>query len=461
MKKTQEYVTANIPSTDLTRGSLWHNIWFISWPMLLIMIFNFFVVFVDVYVAGFIGPEVQAAVGFIGVLFFFVIIIANAISIGTVAMASRFIGGGDLQRAMDAGRQSLLFSVIVAVALTAAGLVFYREIIALAGFPENIRGIAETFLRIFALAMGSNYFLIVSNALFRASGEVKKPLLTMFIVSVLNIVGNFVLVFGIGPFHGWGYAGIALASAAAVTAGTLVNLALLFFSVWRPLYAGPWTLHPGTIRQIVRLGWPAGLLQIAWNAGSIVLYNILGRLGEASITALAAIANGMRIEAAVFLPAFALHMAASVLIGQNLGAGNPERAEKMGWRITHIGMALLTVSAVIVFIRADALAALLARDPAVHAETARYIRIAMIAQPFIALSLSLSGALQGAGDTRGPMWVIIFAMWVIRLPLAYALALPLGYGAAGVWTAMVVSMIIQSLLMAGRFQGGKWKKIKL
>jgi len=457
----KEHLTGEKPSIDLTRGSLWHNIWHISWPMLLIMVFNFFVVFVDVYVAGFISPEVQAAVGFIGVLFFFVIIIANAISIGTVAMASRFIGSGDFGRAMDTGRQSLLFSIIVAVALTAIGLLFYREIIALAGFPETIRDIAETFLKIFALAMGSNYFLIVSNALFRASGEVKKPLLTMFIVSVLNIVGNFVLVFGIGPLRGLGYAGIAIASAGAVTVGTLVNLFLLFLSTWRPLLAGSWTLHPETIRQIIRLGWPAGLLQIAWNAGSIVLYNILGRLGEASITALAAIANGMRIEAAVFLPAFALHMAASVLIGQNLGAGNPERAEKMGWRIAQIGMALLTVSAVIVFIWADSLAALLARDPSVHAETSRYIRITMVAQPFIALSLSLSGALQGAGDTRGPMWVIIIAMWLIRLPLAYALSLPIGYGAAGVWTAMVTSMIIQSLLMAGRFHGGKWKKITL
>jgi MATE family multidrug resistance protein len=445
---------------DLTRGSLWHNIWYLSWPMLLIMIFNFFVVFVDVYVAGFISPEVQAAVGFIGILYFFVIIIANAISIGTVAMASRSIGGGDFKQATDTARQSLLFSLLVAVTLTVAGLLFYREIIALAGFPEKIREIAETFLKIFALAMGSNYFLIVSNALFRANGEVKKPLLTMFIVSVVNISGNFVLVFGMGPFPGMGYAGIAAASAIAVTVGTVTNLVLLFFSDWKSIYEGPWRLHLETIEKLIRLGWPAGLLQIAWNAGSIVLYNILGRLGEASITALAAIANGMRIEAAVFLPAFALHMTASVLVGQNLGAGNPDRAESSGWRIASIGAVLLTVLAVIVFIWAEYFASILARDAAVLAETTRYLRINMFAQPFIALSLSLSGALQGAGDTRGPMWVIIVAMWAIRLPLAYVLSLVLAYGAAGVWIAMVTSMFVQSLLMAGRFHGGKWKKIR-
>ena len=117
-------------------------------------------------------------------------------------------------------------------------------------------------------------------------------------------------------------------------------------------------------------------------------------------------------------------------------------------------IAILSALAVAVFIRAEAFAALVARDPAVLAETARYLRINMIAQPFIALSLSLSGGLQGAGDTRGTMWVIVIAMWLIRLPLAWILALPLGFGAKGVWTAMVASMVCQSLLMARRFHGG-------
>ena len=215
------------------------------------------------------------------------------------------------------------------------------------------------------------------------------------------------------------------------------------------------------LRQIVRIGWPAALLQVAWNAGSIVLYNILGRLGEASITALAAIANGLRIEGMIFLPAFALHMAASVLIGQNLGAGNPERAERMGWRLAATGVVLMSLMAVAIFIRAEAFAALVAQDPAVVAETARYLRYNMLAQPFIALSLALGGGLQGAGDTRGTMGVIVTAMWLIRLPLAWLLALFLGFGAAGVWAAMVASMTFQGVFMARRFHGGRWKQLKL
>jgi putative MATE family efflux protein len=440
---------------------MWRNIWQLSWPMLLIMTFDFFVGFADVYVAGFIGPQVQAAVGFISLLYFFVIIIANAISTGTVALVSRAIGGGDFGRALKVARQSLLFGALVAILVSLFGLIFYRQIIAVAGFPSEIREIAETFLRIFAIALGANYLLLISNALFRASGDVKKPLVTMFFVMAVNVIGDFVLVFGLWGAPVLGYAGIAVATAVSVTLGMGINLALLVRTRWRGVYRGAWGLLPETIRQIVRLGWPAAMLQIAWNAGTIVLYNILGRLGEASITALAAIANGLRIEAMIFLPAFALNMAASVLIGQNLGAGNPDRAERVGWRIAAVGIALLSAMAVVVFVQADAFAALVARDSAVLAETARYLRYNMIGQPFIALSLSLGGGLQGAGDTRGTMWVVIIAMWLIRLPLAWMLALTLGFGAAGVWAAMVASMVCQGLLMARRFHGGRWKELKM
>ena len=429
--------------------------------MLLIMIFNFFVGFVDVYVAGFISPEVQAAVGYVSLLYFFVIIIANAISIGTVALVSRAIGAGDFQRALDVARQSLIFGCLVSVVLTLIGFFLSREIVAAAGFPEKIREISETLLRIFSIALGANYLLIISSSLFRASGDIRHPLFTMFIVSVVNILGEFVLVFGWFSFPPLGYAGIGIATAVAVTLGMGINLILFSGTRWRSIYKGSWALSLETMKKIVDISWPAAMLQIAWNAGTIILYNFLGRLGEASITAMAAISNGLRIEALIFLPAFALNMSAAVLTGQNLGAGNPDRAERVVWRISAAGVAILSALAIAVFLRAEAFAALVAKDPAVLAETARYLRINMIAQPFIALNLSISGGLQGAGDTRGTMWVIIIAMWLIRLPIAYGLAFPLGFGATGVWWAMVISMVIQSVLMAGRFHSGKWKYLKL
>lgn len=432
-----------------------------SWPMLLIMLLNFLVGVVDVYVAGLLTPGVQAAVGFVSQLSFLIIIIANAISIGTLAQISRAVGAGESATAVDIARQSLLSGLIIAVMVMIPGLIFYREIVAIAGFPVEIREMAGNFLRVYALAIGANYLLIISSAIFRGCGEVKQPLISMTVVSVINIALNFLLVFGVYPFPELGYIGIAVASAVAVSAGTVINLVFFRFGSWSGIYRRPWTLSASILKKTAILSWPAAMLQVAWNAGSIILYNILGRLGDASIPALAAITNGFRIEGLIFLPAFALNMAASVLIGQNLGAGNPERAEKAGWKIAISGMIIMSIMALLIFIFAENIARIFSDTPEVIEETVRYLRINMISEPVMAISVVLGGALQGAGDTKGTMWVVGIAMWLIRLPLAFLLALHLGYGATGVWVAMICSMFIQGTMMAKRFHAGKWKKIRL
>ena len=425
------------------------------------MVFNFFVGLADLYVAGFIGPDVQAAIGFVTQLFFIVIIFANAIGVGTVAMVSRAVGASNFTRAVEITRQSILFGIAVAVFITAATIIFCSQIMALAGMPGEIRAVAEEFLRIFAFALGPNYLLIIANSIFRAAGDVKKPLFTMFFVSVINIAGDFVLVFGIPPFPEMGYRGIAFSTASSFTAGMIISLVLLATKRWRGAFTGPWQVSFPTIARIVDIGWPSAFLQIAWQAGTLVLYNILSRLGEGTITALAALTNGLRIEAIIFLPAFALNMAASVLAGQNLGAGNPQRAEALGWKTAGAGIVLLSALALPIFIWAELFASILARTPEVLAETANYLRITMVSEPFLAVGTILSGAITGAGDTRATMWIIVACMWGIRLPLAYFLAITLGYGPTGVWIAMVASMICYSAFMGLRFRGGRWKHVRV
>jgi MATE family multidrug resistance protein len=425
------------------------------------MVFNFFVGLADLYVAGFIGPGVQAAVGFVTQLFFLVIVLANAIGIGTAAMVSRAVGSSNFGRAVEIARQSIIFGIVVAVIITVTTILYCREIVALAGMPGEIRTVAEEFLRIFAFALGPNYLLIISNTVFRAAGDVKKPLLTMFFVSLVNIIGDFVLVFGIPPFPEMGYLGIAFSTASSVAAGMLITVALLTTKRWRGVFTEPWQVSVPTIARIVDIGWPSVFLQVAWQAGTIVLYNILSRLGEGTVTALAALTNGLRIEAIIFLPAFALNMAASVLSGQNLGAGDPQRAEALGWKTAGAGMILLSSLALPIFIWAELFASILARTPEVLAETANYLRITMVSEPFLALGTILSGAVTGAGDTKATMWIIVACMWGVRLPLAYLLAITLGYGPTGVWVAMVASMVCYSLLMSLRFRSGRWKHIRV
>jgi len=449
-------------SVDVTKGNIWAVIWQLSWPMLVIMMFNFMVGLTDIYVAGLISSDVQAAVGFVTQIYFLTVVVANAITVGTLALISREIGAGRIKKAVDIAKQSLSFSFLVAIFLTAIFLVFSSQIVTLAGFPARIADKAEAFIRIFSFAIGPNYLLIVSNAVFRAGGEVSKPLATMSAICVVNILLDFLLVFGLSPIPGFGYAGIALATALATILGTALNL--LFFRSsqrWRPVYAAPRSLYPDTIKTIMKIGWPAALLQITWNVTSLIVYNILGRLKESSIAAIASLANGLRIEAIIYLPAFALNMAASVIVGQNLGAGDAKRAETMIWKLATVGIGITSLISLVIFIWAERFAAFLTGDPAVLDETTRYLRLNMLSEPFMALSTVMAGSLQGAGDTKGPMWVIIISMWCIRLPLASYLALFAGHGAVGVWIAMVISMISQGLIMTWWFHKGRWKTVKL
>jgi len=447
-------------AVDLTAGNIRENIWRMSWPMLLVMFFNFLVGLTDVYVAGFLGPEIQAVVGFVGQLYFFIIIAANAISIGTVALVSRAAGAGNLEEAVSTARQSLVFGAACALALTGVCLVLRDQIISLAGFSGEVRQIAMDFFVIFVFALAPNYIVIIANAVFRAGGEVKLTLLAMFLISLINIALAFLLVFGLFSFQGLGYRGIALATAAAMTAGTFICFILLRRSRWRHIFTGMRRMSLDLFRRIFLLSWPAALIQISWNAGTLILYNILSRLQEGSITAIAALTTGLRIEAILYLPVFALHMAASVLTGQNIGAGEYDRAEKIGWKISLSGVAFVSLLALPVFIWAGAISSPVAKDGHVLAETVRYLRITMLSEPFMAMSVVLTGCLMGAGDTKGAMLVIVAALWVVRLPLAYLLAVPAGYGAAGVWAAMVISMCFQGIAMTVRFRNGLWKNLK-
>ena len=448
-------------SLELVEGRIWKGIFRMSCPMLLIMIFNFAVGFTDIYVAGLLGPEVQAAVGFIEQLYFLLIVLGNAVSIGSVAIISRAIGSENMEEAKTASRQALGFGLIIAVILTCAGLLLPRLIVSAAGLPAEIFEMAIVFFRIFSISLGFNYFLIISSAILRALGTPEKPLVSMAIMAGLNVLLDFALVFGWYPFPPMGYTGIAVATAISIIGATAINIFFLLRLNWTSFYRSLLKLSRDYVWRIISVSWPMAMVLIAWNAGNVVLYNILAHLKEAHIASMAAYANGVRIEAIIFMPAFAMNMAASVLVGQNLGAGKGKRASRIGWQISLTSAAALGIAATILYLFAPEVSAILAKDAAVLDETITYLRYNLLVAPLTALTLTLSGGLQGAGDTLGVMIVILIGMWLTRLPLAYLLGVHWDWGASGVWAAMILSMILLSILMALRFHLGKWKRLKV
>lgn len=432
----------------------WRDLWRLAWPMVGAMFLQFLVGLADVFVAGRFGPAAQGAVGFCATVLFFFNVVGNALGVGLVAVIARNEGAGSATASAHASRQGLLLAGAAMAPLSLLGILASPGPDALAFLPPEVAIWTADLLPWYAAAAFPQAVLVTAAALFRARGRPVWMLGAAAVVAALNVPGNFALAFGLGGLPALGPQGIAVATGASLLAGAVFSLAGL---ASHGSLRGGWRPDLGFARRLAQLAWPAGLLQVGWHLGTLALYAILGRLGESAVPATAALTNGLRIEAVLYLPAFALNMAAGVLVGQALGAGRPEEAARAGWRTAGAGAAVLTALALPVFLWSRELAGLVTPDPAAREATHLYLRFNMVSQPFMALSVCLGGGLQGAGDTRGTMAVVLGALWVLRIPLAALLALATPLGALGVWTAMVVSQTVQGVWMARRFRRGAWR----
>jgi len=419
----------------------------VAWPMTLIMFFEFLIGLTDVYVAGRIGKDTQAAYGFVIQLYFIFIVIANALTVGTVSVVSRLYTSGDRDRLTGAVFSSLLATAAAGAVTALVGIVFTPELIRLFNIPSQLKPFCIPLIRIYSAGLLFEYAIINCNGVLRSCGRIKTSLKTMAIVCTLNIGLNFFLVF-CTPL---GFRGIALATASSALVGALINLSWM-----RGVMTGPWVFCKSTVKRILQIGWPMGALQVLWQFGSIALFLILSELPKGKIETLAALTAGLRIESAVYLPAFAFNMANAVIVGNLLGEKKQEEAFRSGLVTAFIGVSVVTLMAVIVIVNARWIASFLSNNPLVVRESVRYLYIAMISEPFMAWGAILGGGLSGAGDTRSVMIRVALAIWVIRIPMAYLCVVIFGLGAASVWWSMNISQFVQAYLLYRRYARRRW-----
>jgi Na+-driven multidrug efflux pump len=217
-----------------------------------------------------------------------------------------------------------------------------------------------------------------------------------------------------------------------------------------------WSYSFALVKKIFSIGWPIGLLQIIWQLGSAVLYLILSSLPKYQVEALAAFTNGLRVESAIFLPAFAFNFANAVVVGNLLGAKRKDDAFRNGLITAVMGICVVSGLTFIIILNAPWIMSFLSDNAMVVAESKRYLYISAIAEPFMALSLILGGGMNGAGDTRSVMLRVAVSIWLIRIPLAYLFVVILGWGPSSVWWAMAISMVVQGLLILKRYWSRKW-----
>ncbi|MFW5721833.1 MAG: MATE family efflux transporter [Desulfohalobiaceae bacterium] len=442
--------------------SAFRNIWRLAWPQTLMMFFHFWIGFVDVYVAGKLSTDVQASLGVITQSLFFLLIVAMALANGAVAAVSQSLGGGLTLRARRYVVMSLGLVLLAGLLLLATGFPIKGLLLDLLRVPEEIRPVASYFLDVYLLLLPFYYLFIIGNAVFRAQQQVFIPLAAMIVVTSVNTLGDFGLGLGLWGLPELGYKGLAWTTFGAVVCGAGVDLAVLWRRGWLDLSGLPpvrW-IRKG-LPYLVSVAWPAGLMQILWHSGYLVLFALTASLPHENITALAALTAGLRLESILFLPAFAFNMTASILVGHALGGGGEEEAYRYGMRIWSMGCILLTLLAGALWAWIEPLAGVLAASPEVQAETARYLRYNFLAIPFTVTSMVLGGALNGAGATRMNMKIIGGTVWGLRLPLAFVLGhLVLGR-ATGIWMAMLISQAVQALAMFAAFRSRRWVRFSL
>ncbi len=423
--------------------------WHVAWPMTLIMSFEFLMGLTDVYVAGRVGKDVQAAYGFVIQIYFMFIVVANALTVGAVSVVSRLYTEGDNDRLSAAVVSSTALTCASGAFVALVGIVFTPELIKLLNIPSQLKPFCIPLVRIYSAGLLFEYMLINANGILRSCDRIMISLRTMAAVCALNIVLNVFFVF----FTPLGFRGIALATALAALLGCLVNLSYV-----GRLATGARTWSRSTVRRIIDVGWPMGALQVLWQLGSITLFLIISALPENRVEILAALTAGLRIESAIYLPAFAFNMANAVIVGNYLGEKKQEEAYRSGLVTAFIGVCVVTLLVAAVILNARRIASLLSQNPVVVKESVRYLKIAMISEPFMACGAILGGGLSGAGDTRSVMTRVAFSIWIVRIPLAYLFIVVLGFGAASVWWSMNISQFIQAYLLYSRYAKRKWLK---
>lgn len=426
-------------------------------PIVLANLLTWAVGFADVLMVSRLGEAALAGLGMANQIFFLVVIFILAVTTGTMALVARSVGAGDATMVSHVFRQSVLLAGGQALLIGGVGILVTPTLFRLLGATPEVAAAGGLYLRIVFIGVAAPVLDFTIASTMRGGGDAVTPLRITAAVVVLNIVGNYLLIFGPGPFPAFGIAGAAAATVLARAGGAWWG--------WRTLRAGTGPLHVlpgtwrpdwGTMRRVLRIGVPSAFEGFLRAGSGVAFVAVIARTAEGA-SAVAAHTVGLQLEAFARMPAFAISVAATSLVGQRLGAGDPVGAERAGWSSLGIGLILLTVLSALLFLLARPVATLFSDDPVTLGLSVRYLRILALAQPMFLAAVVLSGALRAGGDTTYPMWVSFFSGWALLLPLAYFLAVGLQLGPAAAWMMQALNYTASAVLTVHRFRSGRWR----
>ena len=443
---------------DYTTGPIGRALGLLAIPMMLEMSMESVFAVVDIAFVSRLGTDAIAAVGLTEALITVLYAVAVGLGMGVTAMVSRRVGAQRRERAAAATGQAIWIGAVLSVAIGVSGVLYASDMLRLMGASDSVIETGTGFTTVLLGGSASILYLFLLNAAFRGAGDAAVALRSLWLANGLNIVLDPCLIFGIGPFPEMGVTGAAVATTIGRSIGVLYQLWYLFDGRGRlEFHLRHLALEPRLIGRMLLISL-GGVGQFLISTTSwIIVMRVVALYGS---TAVAAYTIALRMLEFVWLPAWGLGNAAATLVGQNLGAGHPERAEKSAWRASKYNVVFLTSVGAVLVALAPEISALFSSDPEVLRYGTNCLRILGLGFPMYAVGMIIVQALNGAGDTATPTAINLLCFWLLQIPLAYWLATQVALGPNGVFVAIIVSESLMTVLSVIVFRHGRWKQRK-
>ena len=440
---------------DYTDGPVGRSLWLLAIPMVLETLMESLFAICDVFFVSRLGADAVATVGLTESMLTLLYALAMGLSIGATATVARRIGEKDPDGAARAAVQAIALGVGVSLAIGVAGFLAAPGLLRAMGASPSIVETGSTYTRIMLGGNATVVLIFLINAVFRGAGDAAIAMRVLWLANALNIVLAPCLVFGLGPFPALGVTGAAVATNLGRGTGVLYQLYMLSRRDGRLRIERRHLGLDGTVmRGIWRLS-STGVFQILVSTTSwVLLVRILSAFGSA---VLAGNTIGIRLIIFAMLPAWGLANAAATMVGQALGAGKPERAEHAAWLAARYNFLCLTAVSAVFIAAAWPIVGIFTGDPEVARHAVACLRTVSVGFITFGFGMTLASALNGAGDTWTPTWINVGCFWCFEIPLAYLLAIPLGWGPLGVYVAITVAFVVHSTVLVLVFRQGWWK----
>lgn len=444
---------------DWTRGNIFRNLLSLSWPMIVNEFLWSVGSVIDMIWVGKLGSDSIAGVGVAGIVVMLMLSSLFGLTTGTAALVARAVGAGDIQSANHAAQQSYVIGGVYSIVLTFAGIILAEPLMIMFGLEPGVVREGAAYLRLQLAGSLVMTFWVIGEFIMYAAGDGKTPMKISFAARCFHMVFAPLLVLGWGIFPRLGVSGAALANVVANLAGMILAFWVLFSGKTRiRLTMKNFRVDFNLIWRMVKIGIPSSVSNIQRSLSNLVLVWLITPFGTMAV---AGHTLCQRIEGILFMPGMGLGAASGTLVGQNLGAGRPDRAEKSGWQGAGVVTGIMVLGSVALLLWTEEIIGVFTSEPDLVEVASIFLRIAAAGYLVMGFSAVLMQSISNAGDTLPPMIINIIMLWVVQIPLAWALPKYTGLGVLGVRWAIVIGRYVAGIAYIAYFKLGRWKNKKV